>query len=82
MKIKYSNRQGEVITRDIQPGTALVGIRVLEFIVESYEEHQILLSDRGYNWFKRNVNFRVTPRTVKPVEKESNYGSDWVDDGV
>jgi len=78
MKIKYSNRQGETITRDIQPGNKLVGLRLMEFTIESYEEHQALLTDRGRDWFARNVNFRLTS---KPEVKESNWGSDWVDDG-
>lgn len=79
MKITYSNRQNEHITRTIAIGTKLVGIRLENVLIESYDEMQVLLSEQGVKWAKRNLNFRLPP-FVQP--KESNWGSDWVDDGV
>ena len=78
MKIKYQTRQNETITRDVHVGTKLCGIRVIEFIVENWEESRQLMSERGIQWFKHNINFRVTPEVER---KDSNWGSDWVDDG-
>lgn len=69
----------ETITRDIQVGSKLVGIRINALTIETHEESQALMSDYGRDWFKRNVHFRVV---IPVVEKESNWGSDWVDDGV
>lgn len=39
----------------------------------------VLLSEQGIKWAQRNLSFRL-PVFVEP--KESNWGSDWVDDGV
>lgn len=79
MKVKYCNRAGEVVTRTIQPGNKLVGLRLIEFTIESYDEQQQLLSSRGLDWFRQNVHF--TKGSISDG-KESNWGSDWVDDGV
>lgn len=79
MKITYSNRQNEQIIRTISIGQKLVGIRLDSVLIESYDEMKILLTDYGLRWAKHNLNFRP-PIFVEP--KESNWGSDWVDDGV
>lgn len=80
MKIKFSNRQNEEITRVIQPGQKLVGLRIHEFIIETWEEALQLNTQAGREWYTRCVlgAFRATPKE----NKESNWGSDWVDDGV
>ena len=78
MKITYSNRVNELITRSITLGQKLVGIRVESFTIESEKEFNILISEKGLRWARHNLNFR--PITYVP--KESNWGSDWVDDGV
>ena len=80
MKIKFSNRQGEEIIRTIHPGQKLVGLRIHEFIIETYEEALTLNTEAGRDWYNKHILhiFRVTPKEIK----DSNWGSDWVDDGV
>jgi hypothetical protein len=79
MKITYRNRENETITRHITIGQKVVGIRLDSVTVESYDEMGVLLSEQGIKWAQRNLSFRL-PVFVEP--KESNWGSDWVDDGV
>lgn len=79
MKITYSNRANETITRDVAIGQKLVGIRVETVLIQTHEEMQTLLSERGLEWAKRNLIFRPTFALLK---QDSNWGSDWVDDGV
>jgi hypothetical protein len=82
MKVTYSNREGETITRVIPIGQKLVGLRLNSVVIESHEEFQALLSEKGLQWAKRNLNFRPSFASLKPQLAESNWGSDWVDDGV
>ena len=88
MKIKYRTHQGQFITQDIKIGQKLVGIRVIEFIIESWEESKALMLEKNIEWFKHNINFEISSRLSIPnLEKksnckDSNWGSDWVDDGV
>lgn len=78
MKIVYRNRVSETITRDTLVGYKLVGVRLDSVIIESQEELNTLLTPQGIEWARRNLNFKP----ISYVAKESNWGSDWVDDGV
>lgn len=86
MKITYyTHKPEECKTRWITVGHKLVGLRLLSFEIDSEEELRNLLSERGVEWAKRNLRFGFESRLMKPADilnKESNWGSDWVDDGV
>lgn len=87
MKIVFQNRMGETITRECRVGQKLVGLRLLQLIFETSSELYALTTDVGQNWLKENAH-RVMkdspniPVTQKNSPPESNWGSDWVDDGV
>lgn len=68
-------------TRRVFIGNKLVGIRLLSATVESNDELELLLSDKGREWAKRNMRFTPQP-LLSQNTKESHWGSDWVDDGV
>lgn len=78
---------GETITRECVVGQKLVGLRIIQMIFEHSSELYALTTEKGQYWLKEHAR-RVMKYSVKePVTtlnspKESNWGSDWVDDGV
>lgn len=88
MKITYyTHRPEEAKTRRVVVGQQLVGLRLLSFEIDSEEELVQLLSEKGRAWAQKSLRFGLVSRFMKPVdvlqtEKDSNWGSDWVDDGV
>ncbi len=83
----YTHRPEDYKQRRIVVGQNVVGIRLLSFEIDSEEELVQLLSERGRAWAQKSLRFGLPRRFMKPVdilvtEKESNWGSDWVDDGV
>ncbi len=88
MKITYyTHRPEDYKTRRVVVGQQVVGLRLLSFEIDSEEELVQLLSEKGRAWAQRSLRFGLPGRFMKPVdilvtEKESNWGSDWVDDGV
>ncbi len=87
MKIVLQNRMGETIIREAHVGQHLVGLRLIKIIFENSKELYELTTEEGQRWLKNNAH-RVmhyssnTPVTLENSPKESNWGSDWVDDGV
>lgn len=79
MKITYRTKNTETITREIAVGQLVAGIRVENILIESKAELEALLSEKGREWASQNFLFPPVTHTVK---KESNWGGDWVDDGV
>jgi len=95
MKITYyTHKPEESKTRRVQVGSKLIGIRLLTATIESQKELDELLSDKGIEWAGRNMRFKLEPTTplkdtaevaevtMTDNRRESNWGSDWVDDGV
>lgn len=94
MKITYyTHKPEENKTRRIQVGSKLIGIRLLTATIESQKELDELFSDNGVKWARRNMRFKLEPTTpfkntaevaesnLTDNRRESNWGSDWVDDG-
>lgn len=84
MIIEYYTHKPELSKiRSIQIGSKVVGLRVLEVTITSQDELNQLLSEEGVAWAKRNLRF-PSKKVVRPevTENGSNWGSDWVDDGV
>lgn len=82
MKIVLQNRMGETITREHRVGYKLVGIRINQMIFESSQELYELTTPEGQRWLKE-IAHKVMPYSkTTPIIKDSNWGSDWVDDGV
>lgn len=87
MKIVFQNRMGETITRECRVGGKLVGLRIIKMIFENSHELYELTTDKGQLWLKENAHRVMRYVSDKKVSvdnspKESNFGSDWVDDGV
>lgn len=87
MKIVFQNRMGETITREHRVGANLVGLRIIQMIFENSQEIYELTTEQGQRWLKGNAHKVMRYVSDKPVThenspKESNWGSDWVDDGV
>jgi len=87
MKIVFQNRMGETITRECRVGMKLVGLRLLSMSFENSSELYELTTERGQRWLKDNAHrvmkySKDEPVTLENSPKESNWGSDWVDDGV
>jgi hypothetical protein len=59
MRILIQNREGKLIERDIQPGTKLVGLRLLELTFESRDELEKCLTEEGIRWLKHAISFRT-----------------------
>lgn len=78
---------GETITRECRVGQRLTGLRLIQIIFENSNELYELTTEQGQRWLKGNAH-RVmryvsdTPVTAANSPPESNWGSDWVDDGV
>ena len=77
----YTHSPVEYKSRHIQIGSKLIGLRLLEFSIDNEAELHTLLSEEGIKWAKKHLRFSLFQK-VSPPEKESNWGSDWVDDGV
>lgn len=78
---------GETITRECRVGQKLVGLRIIQMIFENSHELYELTTEHGQSWLKGNahrVMRYVSDQRVTEDNspKESNFGSDWVDDGV
>lgn len=90
MKITYYTHKPEQSkTKELKIGSHVVGLRLLALEINSNKELEELLTEDGVKWAKRNLRFGRTPQDQNPVEsnltdnrRESNWGSDWVDDGV
>ena len=87
----YTHKPEEYKSRHITIGSKLVGLRVLEFSIDNAEELDLLLSEEGVKWAKKHIIFSKSDTRYKhpqvvlkefKQQKESNWGSDWVDDGV
>lgn len=90
----YTHRPEENKTRRVQVGSKLVGIRLLTATIESQKELDELFSDKGVEWARRNMRFKLEPTLPSPGtavlaesnltdnRRESHWGSDWVDDGA
>jgi len=55
----YTHKPEESKTRTVQVGSKLVGIRLLSATIESQEELNSLLSEKGIEWAQRNMRFRM-----------------------
>ena len=78
---------GETITRECQIGQKLVGLRINQIIFETGKELYELSTEKGQQWLRGNAHRVMRYVSDKPVTQanspvESNWGSDWVDDGV
>ncbi len=87
MKIVFQNRMGETITREARVGQKLAGLRLIQLIFENSHELYELTTEYGQRWLKDNAHRVMLYSKDKPITstnspKESNWGSDWVDDGV
>lgn len=85
MKITYyTHRPEDYKTKELRIGTHVIGLRLLNLEISSNKELEEFLSEEGIKWAKRNLRFTLRKeKEHNPVEqKESNWGSDWVDDGV
>ena len=82
MKITYFTHSPlEYKTKTIYVGQKIIGLRILSLEIESQIELETLLSEKGSEWAKKHLKFNTYTK-LTPIEKESNWGSDWVDDGV
>ncbi len=77
----YTHSPQEYKCRHVQIGSKLVGLRLLSLSIDNEVELNTLLSEKGIKWAKKHLNFSTFAK-LNPIEKESNWGSDWVDDGV
>ncbi len=90
MKITYYTHKPENFkTKELKIGSHIIGLRLLALEINSNKELEEFLSEEGVKWAKRNLRFGRIPQDQNPVEsnltdnrRESNWGSDWVDDGV
>lgn len=82
MKIVFQNRVGETVTKEWRVGLSCTGLRLTQMIFESPKELHDLTTDKGQAWLKASCHriFPYMPSTLGL--QESNWGSDWVDDGV
>ena len=55
----YTHKPEENKTRRVAVGSTLVGIRLLGATIESNEELNDLLSEKGILWAQRNMRFRM-----------------------
>ena len=87
MKITYyTHKPEDCKSRKVVIGQKLVGIRLLSFEIESSQELEELLSEQGVKWAKQHLRFGYIHQPIHTktlgINHESNWGSDWVDDGV
>lgn len=80
MRISFQNRVGETITRHSWVGQKLVGLRLTEMVFETSNELSQLTTEEGQRWLKSIAH--VMKRYTEAPIKDTNWGSDWVDDGV
>ena len=80
----YTHRPEDYKTKELKIGSHVVGLRLLNLEISSNKELEELLTEEGVKWAKRNLRFSLRKeREQYPIEeKESHWGSDWVDDGV
>lgn len=78
---------GETIIREWRINKKIVGLRIIKIIFESSDELYDLTTEKGQQWLKNNAHRAMKYSTNESVTHEnspieSNWGSDWVDDGV
>ncbi len=55
----FTHKPEDSKTRTVQVGSKLIGIRLLTATIESQEELNLLLSEKGIEWAQRNMRFRT-----------------------
>ncbi len=86
MKIQYfTHNPLNPKERNITFGQKVIGVRLLKLEISSQEDLDLLLSKEGSEWAKKHLRFsgvKYTSDKLLTLPTESNWGSDWVDDGV
>ena len=63
----YTHKPEESKTKHVYVGSKLVGIRLLSVTLETQEELNLLLTEKGIEWARRNMRFKMQPTLPSPA---------------